>query len=250
MYAFSPRCVVLLGAFSALVGCSTLDIPSAPNLEANAAQYESPNASLDVEEATQSFQDTVDKFEAIGGKEFFTFLKGLAEQIVTFVDTNVAPVETKDSHQITKLNLDSVIRLHRRCGADSLEASQERGTLDLTATIENGRLGTVMWGTAVQCKSPTGNQIDGDIAIYFYEGFDAESPPTLMVLNGTLTKGEITISGELSLRFIGDQLDILIPLTDVEYVIATTGGPFGTGIRAANAAFACNFETLECVVGE
>lgn len=247
MCAFRLSFLCLIAATVGGIGCSTLDLPQAPELEDNVTRYESPSGTIDVETASQTFDATVDKFEAVGGEELLTYLRDLADQIVTFVDAKVSGVDTKDDQQITKLNLDSVIRLHRRCRRENLEPGQEPGTLDLTSTVENGRLETVMWGTAVQCQTPS-NMLDGEIAAFFYDGFHVESPPVIMVFNGTISKGRVEYTGELSVRLIGKQIDVLIPLTELEYVVATTGGPFGTGIRAANAGFACSFDTRKCVL--
>ena len=133
------------------------------------------------------------------------------------------------------------------------------GTIDLTMTLEAGRLGPIVWGTAEECRylavvrdKEVKSSFDGDVAVHFGDvvpvGQSIRELLVTFLLTGDIGFDDESLTINQSFRIAeSGRLDILVQIGEREAFIFFFGGEnFAQGVNDATGIFGCSLENREC----
>jgi hypothetical protein len=247
--------LVVVG-FLSLASCAEpVDIPEAPNMQPLLLAYASPTANVRAEVMAEWANSILDTQQVIEQTE-------LPEQLLVLVEKLQNAIDSSSGAE-------GVIRLHHVCSGwdDTQEGDPDvDGIIDLTLTLERGRIGPVVWGVFDECRwaQTVGDrsievEYDGEIRAHFGGAFGTDArvrdrEVTFEVV-GVATRDGASLPIESSFRLdlgralrIGDaHLDILVEIERGEFfVFFFRAADFTSGVHDATGRFFCSLEERIC----
>ena len=257
----------------ALIGGScvpSVDIPEPPNMQPLLLAYAAPTANVGPDVMTDWADVIADARQAIEES-------ALSEQLLVLVERTQAELHSSGGEEGTIVvngvpvpQPFGVIRLDHVCsgwdeGAEGGDPEFD-GSIELTMTLEQGLIGSVVWGIFDKCRwrRTLGSrslevEYDGEIRAHFGGSFGTGTPARDRAItfdvNGTaLIDGEgIPIRRSFRLAPAGEddildgRLDILIGTEEEEFfVFFFRARDFATGVHDETGRFFCSLEKREC----
>jgi hypothetical protein len=231
--------------------------------------YASPTANVRAEVMAEWANSILDTQQVIEQTELPEQLLVLVEKLQNAIDSSSGAEEVISVNGASVSEPIGVIRLHHVCSGwdDTQEGDPDvDGIIDLTLTLERGRIGPVVWGVFDECRwaQTVGDrsievEYDGEIRAHFGGAFGTDArvrdrEVTFEVV-GVATRDGASLPIESSFRLdlgralrIGDaHLDILVEIERGEFfVFFFRAADFTSGVHDATGRFFCSLEERIC----
>lgn len=153
-------------------GCSDFDLPAAPDMSALSRAYSEPNGEINAETAQGLGTEVVSTVGEAREDSPLEIAGSLVDNLQE-VGGSQTEGETDDSSKPLLANVDvaAVARLHHTCGGWET-APDARGSVHVTATLDNDGVIPTAWGNFETCRFERGAadvELDGDLRIHFGE---------------------------------------------------------------------------------
>jgi hypothetical protein len=162
-------------------GCGELELPPPPDMSELVEAYNAPDGDLDASVAVEfgkTLFDTLRENRRASGIEIANSVVQNLQDLGGGAEGDDDPENTGAGTQqvgSSRFDLAAIARVHRICrgweGGPVNEA--ENGSLDLTATLDQGGLIPTVWGTINHCKFPWNDfdfELEGEVKLHFGSG--------------------------------------------------------------------------------
>jgi len=254
-----------------LSSCNSLDLPPAPNVQAQIDAFENPTAVVGKEIMVAVAGEIVELRDGIEDSDFYE------EILQVIVDVQAEIDEATDENG--DLDIGGGVTFSTPNGGVTIDFICEgwddpspavpdpaNGTIEMTMRLVGGTIGPLIWGTINNCRFPVeiGSErfeafYDGAIAVYLGEFVSPRQNlyelPITFISAGTIGFAgvEFPINETFRVTFNFDdqgnaalaRLDILVTLDGKSFVYFFEGD-VAQGIRDSTGTFACSLEERQC----
>jgi hypothetical protein len=255
---------IVASVLAAACGPDRIDRPVPPDLSEIVAAYERPQGLLDPALAPTLLAEVATR-TAVLEESRAAFL--VADALVTLRDRLDAagfPVSSDDdSDEDSDVDsddrrLDAYGRITRVCqgwdpGSTTPNPGRD-GELVLTATIDDGRLGRTVWGTATRCRErvavtaerSANALLSGAVAVYLADGLPARVEEAAFVVRfaGAIGTDERQVDLPFDFLFRYPDVELRLPGRDGDVIAGV--GPETISLRGRNGVVTCARETGAC----
>lgn len=258
-------CSLLLLICTSQLSCNSLDIPAAPDVLPILEAYGNPDADVTGEIMASRADGISDSRDGFEDSDIYEEVLDVIVSIQEELDAS-----TDEQGDVT---LDGIGTFPTPSGSIEVDfictgwgeaetADSENGTIQLTMTLFDGKLGPLVWGAATGCRYRTtvaGEAFevsyDGDIVVYFGDFFSTTDSLrerlTTFIISGTIGINGKDVPIDRAFRVDeSGRLDILMQLADgTNFIYFFDGERFAQGIEDASGRFGCNLEDRQCITG-
>lgn len=241
----------------------SLNVPPPPDIEPVLAAYENPTANVRGEVMTATAAGIEEARSQIDDSEFYNEILDVIIDVQEGLDGATDEDGNLTVNGVEFPNPNGAVTIDYICeGWDEnvVDPDRANGTLQLTMTLGDGKIGPVVWGGVDNCQYLTaiGNETfesfyDGDVSVSFGDFVStSQSLPELekitFIANGTIgfAGGESRIDQSFRVANTG-RLDILVEADRAQtFIYFFEADRLAQGINDATGVFACSLEEREC----